>query len=139
MNKTLPQLLQFLGDHEITIRTNGDSLSYSSPRTVLQHDTLSDLRRHRDQLRHLLNDPLHLHHAAQVVFDERMGIAVDQGMKTDPGSPAWLTAIGEALGTKPDPLDDPERASTVAALVASKPKPKVDHAARYRRGRFRKT
>ena len=34
---------------------------------------------------------------AREVFIERIGIAMDQELSAKPGSPAWLTAAGEAL------------------------------------------
>jgi len=35
---------------------------------------------------------------AAYVFEERLGVAQGLGMPVHPGSPAWLVAVGEAMG-----------------------------------------
>lgn len=35
--------------------------------------------------------------AAQDAFDERLRVAAENGLPVDPGSPAWLAAVGESM------------------------------------------
>ena len=45
-----------------------------------------------------MNLPLILSDAdAAYIFHERLGIAADNGMDTSEGSPAWITALEEAM------------------------------------------
>jgi len=45
-----------------------------------------------------LPDEAHGDSEAAYIMGERLGIADELGMPTHPGSPAWLVAVGEAMG-----------------------------------------
>ncbi len=69
------------------------------------------LRLHRGAVLGLLADGYatdpHGDTDARYVLGERLGIADDLGTPTHPGSPAWLLALGEALGGVPEPSPAP--------------------------------
>ncbi len=67
----------------------------------LAPDLLEGLRRHRGAILGLLADGYHPEPGseAEYVLGERLGIADDCNRPTHPGTPAWLIAVGESMGT----------------------------------------
>ncbi len=67
---------------------------------VLSTEQRDELRRHKPAVLALLRGegvPGSDSEAAYILH-ERLGVAEELGMPTHPGSPAWLVAVGEAMG-----------------------------------------
>lgn len=72
------------------------------PATVAP-DLAEALRRHRGAILGLLvGEQAPDDGDAGYVFAERLGIADGLGMPTHPGAPAWLVAVGESMGWRPN-------------------------------------
>lgn len=98
--RELARLLIDLGIAGVELAAHGDRLRHHP--AVLAPDVSARLRMHKQAILALLtcgygpapaDDP-----EAVYTLHERLGIADDLTMPTHPGSPAWLIALGEAVG-----------------------------------------
>lgn len=96
----LPDLLVTLGRAGVELAPGGDRLRFR-PATI-PPDLLHGLRSHKADLLALLAPgglrDLEADPEAGYTLGERLGVAEGLGMDTGAGSPAWLIAVGEAMG-----------------------------------------
>lgn len=100
---TLGEALRALGGAGVELRADGSALLHR-PADV-PPGLAAALRLHRPTLLALLgwgDDPLAgWGEDARYIFSERLAIADGLGLDARPGSPAWATALGEALAVEP--------------------------------------
>ena len=104
-HSTIATLLVEIGKTGIELRAHGNRPSdllyrFRSPGAGLatRPERLAErMEAHRADLWHMLASSPPLEDDAEVVFIERLSMADELEMKTQPGSPAWLIALGEAL------------------------------------------
>ncbi|MBX3375171.1 MAG: hypothetical protein KF817_15180 [Phycisphaeraceae bacterium] len=84
-----------LGAAGVELARAGDRIRF---RPALPPDALEWLTRYRAAVLALLESGYDPEDAeARYVLLERLGIADDLDMPTDPGAPAWLVAVGESM------------------------------------------
>jgi hypothetical protein len=112
----LAALLIDLGRAKVTLRDAGSGLGFA-PRSAFTQARAGALVAHKAAALALLRDDYHPpDDDAAYIFLERIGVGIDMGMPTDPGSPAWCIAVGEAMGGTPA---DPTLADRLAGIVAA--------------------
>lgn len=94
----LATLLLNLGAAGVTLRADGNSVLHK-PRVLTPGGT-DGLAQHVTVIVAMLNHWQPDGEDEHYQFEERLGIAADQGMLTDTGTPAWLTAVGEVLAAR---------------------------------------
>jgi hypothetical protein len=99
--KTLHDALLALGLAGVELAVNPADPSRMRYRPATLDPVLkAGLRAHWAAIHPLLVDGYHPEAGgeAEYTFNERLGIADDSSIPTHPGSPAWLRAVGEAMG-----------------------------------------
>ncbi|MFN7022129.1 MAG: hypothetical protein ACK4WH_12485 [Phycisphaerales bacterium] len=98
---TLRELMIDLGRAGVTLRDAYPNVG-ASPRSRLTPERAAAIAAHKTDLLILLAagwvpaDPPE--EDAEYALAERLGVADELGMPTNPGSAAWLVALGEAVG-----------------------------------------